>query len=113
MLHGEHLAQVEHGLLPVRVLCVWAGRKADWLVACGEVNIEPCDKGVYEVVAAAVEDEWGGEGEVCGCAGVEIEGKDGGGVGDNGLDLDGVDERLGQGGVLERRVVESVDVIPD
>lgn len=43
-------------------------------MAGGEIDIEPCDEGVDEVVAAAVEDEGGGEGEVGGCAGVEVEG---------------------------------------
>ena len=56
------------------VFRVRAGGETDRLVAGGEVDIEPGDKGVYEVIAAAVECEWGSKGEVGGCAGVEVEG---------------------------------------
>lgn len=113
LLHGEDLAQVEDSLLPVSVLGVWAGGEADGLVAGGEVDIEPRDESVHEVVAAGVKGEGGGEGKVGNGAGVQVEGEDSGGVGDNGLDLDGVDEGLGEGGLLEGRVVESVDVVPE
>lgn len=58
----------------MRVLCVWAGGEADGLVAGGEIDVEPCDQSVYEIIAAAVEDEGGGEGEVGGCTCVEVEG---------------------------------------
>jgi hypothetical protein len=43
-------------------------------MACCEIDIEPSDQGVDEIVAAAVEHEVGGEGEVGGCAFVEVEG---------------------------------------
>lgn len=39
-----------------------------------EINIEPSDKGVDEIVATAVQHEGGGEGEVGSGAGVEVEG---------------------------------------
>ena len=61
-------------MFPVRVLGVRAGGEADRFMARGEIDVEPSDQGVHEVVAAAVEREGGGEGEVGGCAGVEVEG---------------------------------------
>ena len=51
-LDGKHIVQVEHGLLPVRIFRMWASREADWLVALGELNIEPRNEGMDEVVAA-------------------------------------------------------------
>ena len=45
-------------MLPVRVFCVRAGGEADGFVAGGEIDVEPSDEGVYEVIAAAVECEW-------------------------------------------------------
>jgi hypothetical protein len=43
-------------------------------VAGGEVDIEPGDKGVYKVIAAAVECERGRKSEVSCCTGIEVEG---------------------------------------
>ena len=77
LLDCEHVLEVEHGLFPVRVLGVWAGREADRLVACGELNVEPCDDGVDKVAAADLEREGAVEGEVGDGAGVEVEGEDG------------------------------------
>jgi len=112
-LDGQDVLKVEDGLLPVRVLCVRAGGKLDGLVAAGEFDVEPGDQGMDEVVATNLELVRQLEGEVRDSARVEIECDDGGGVGDNGLDVDGVDERLGQSGVLEGGVVEAPDVVPD
>lgn len=58
----------------MRVFGVRARAEADRLVAGREVDVEPGDQGVDEVGAAAVEGEGGGEGEVGGGAGVEVEG---------------------------------------
>lgn len=58
LLNGQHLPQIEDCLLPVGVFCVRAGGEADGFVAGGEVDVEPSDEGVYEVIAAAVECEW-------------------------------------------------------
>lgn len=58
----------------MRVFCVRAGGEADGFVAGGEIDVEPSDERVDEVVAAAVEREGGGEGEVSGGAGIEVEG---------------------------------------
>lgn len=113
LLHREDLAQVEYSLLPVSVFGVWASTKADWLVTGCEVNIEPSDQCVDEVIAASIENEGGGESQISCCASVEIKGEDGGGVGYDGLNFDGVNKRFGESGVLEWRVVETVNVIPD
>ena len=111
--YGEHVLEVEDGLLPVGVLGVGAGGEPDGLVAFGELDVEPGDEGVDEIVAAAAEFEGDLEVEIgCGAL-VEIEDENGRGFSHNGLELDGVDEGLGEGGLLERSVVESVDVIPD
>lgn len=112
-LNGENVLEVEDGLLPVGVLGVGTGGEADGLVAGGELDVEPCDHGVDVVGAADGEGEGQLEGQVGDSAGVEVEGEDGGRVGDDRLELDGVDQRLGEGGVLERAVVEAPDVVPD
>ena len=56
------------------VFRVRAGGETDRLVAGGEVDIEPGDKGVYEVIAAAVECERGRKSEISCCTGIEVEG---------------------------------------
>jgi hypothetical protein len=112
-LDGEDVLEVEDGLLPVCVLGVGTGGELDGLVAGGELDVEPRDHGVDVVGAAHGEGEGELEGEVRDGAGVEVDGDDGGGVGDDGLELDGVDEGLGEGGVLQRAVVEAPDVVPD
>lgn len=112
-LDGEDVLEVEDGLLPVGVLSVRAGGEADRLVAGGELDVEPRDHGVDVVGAAYGEVEGELESEVGDGAGVQVDGDDGRRVGDDGLELDGVDERLGEGAVLERAVVEAPDVVPD
>jgi hypothetical protein len=97
----------------VGVLGVGAGGEADGLVAGGELDVEPRDHGVDVVGAAHRKGEGKLEGEILNGAGVEVEGDDGRRVGDNSLELDSVDEGLGEGGVLERAVIEAPDVVPD
>jgi hypothetical protein len=92
---------------------VRAGGEADGLVAGGELNVEPRNHGVDVVGTAHGEGEGELEGEVGDGARVEVKSDDRRGVSDNRLELDGVDERLGKGGVLERAVVEAPDVVPD
>jgi hypothetical protein len=46
----------------MRVFRVWACTKADGFMTRGEIDIEPSDKGVDEIVATAVEHEGGGKG---------------------------------------------------
>lgn len=112
-LDGEHIGEVEDGLLPVGVLGVWAGAEADGFVAGGELNVEPGDKSVDVVGAADGEVVWEGECEVGDGACIEVECEDGTGVGDDGLELHGVDEWLSESSELKRGVVEAVDVVPD
>jgi hypothetical protein len=92
---------------------VWASGEADRLVAGGEINVKPGNECVDEIIAAGIKDERSSKSQVGGCAGVEVEGEDGGGVGNDGFNLDSVDEGLGKSGVLERGVVEAVNVVPD
>lgn len=68
---------------------------------------------MYEIVTAGIESKGGGKCEVCSGAGVEVEGQDGGWVGDNGFDFYGVDEGFCESGVLERGVIETVNIVPD
>ena len=112
-LNSKNILEVEDGLLPVGVLGVRAGGEADGLVAGGELDVEPRDHGVDVVGAADREGEGKLQSEVLNSAGVEVEGEDGGGVSDDGFDIDCVDEGLGHGGVFEGSVVEAPDVIPD
>jgi len=113
LFDGQDILEIEDSLFPVRVLCVGAGGKANGLVAGGKLNIEPRDDGVNEVVATDLELVGFPESEVGDGAGVEVEGDDGRGVCDDGLDVDGVDERLRHGCRLERGVIETPDIVPD
>ena len=101
LLYRQNLPQVEDSLLPVGVLGVRAGRESDWLVTCGEIDIEPGDQSVDEVVASAVESKGCCEVEILGGTGVEVESDYGKGVGYNSFDLDGINERFGEGALLE------------
>lgn len=112
-LDREDILEVEDGLLPVGVLGMWPSGEADGLMAGGEVNVEPCDEGMDVVVSPRHKVKGAAESQVGGCACVEVESQDGGWVGDDGLDLDRVDEGLREGGLLEWGVVEPVDVVPD
>jgi hypothetical protein len=113
LLDSEYILEVEDGLLPVGVLGMWAGGEADGLVAGGEVDIKPRDQGVDEVIAGNRELEGNIESQIICGALVKIEREDGSGFGDSGLDLDGINEGLGQGSGLEGGVVEAVNIVPD
>lgn len=113
LFNCKHVLEVEHCLFPVSVLCVWAGREPDGLVACGKLDIEPRNDGVDEVAAAGLQLVWKIEGKVSDGAGVQVECDDWGWVSHDGLDVDSVDEGLGHGSFLERSVVETPDVVPD
>lgn len=112
-LDRQVVVEVKDGLLPMRVLCVGAGGKLDGLVAGAKLNVEPGNDGVDVVGAADGQRVGQVEGEVGDGDGVEVEGDERGGVGDDGLEFDRVDKGFGEGGALERRVVEAPDVIPD
>lgn len=94
VLDGEDVLDVEDGLFPVSVLGVRAGGEADGLVAGGEVDVEPGNEGVDEIIALSGEGEGGVESEVGDGAGVEVEGEHGDGIGDDGLQVDSIDQRL-------------------
>lgn len=113
LLDSKHILEVEDGLLPVSVLSVWPSGEADCLVAGGKVNVEPGDKSVDEVIPSGDEVEWAAESQILDRALVKVEGENERWVGNDGLHLDSIDERLRQGGLLERRVVETIDVIPN
>jgi hypothetical protein len=57
----------------MRVLGVRARGEADGLVAGSEVDIEPCDDRVNEIIPAGIECEGYSESQIGSCAGVEIE----------------------------------------
>lgn len=110
---GKHVLEIEDSLLPVGVLGVGASREADGLVAGGEVDIEPRDKSVDEVISLSSELKVSGESQVGGGAGVKIESENGGRVGDDGLEFDGIDEGLGQSSLLQGAIIKAIDVVPD
>jgi hypothetical protein len=90
-----------------------ASGEADGLVAGGKVDVEPRDQGVDEVVAGNRELEGDLESQiVCGAL-VKIESEDGSGFGDSGLDLDGINEGLGESSSLKGGVVEAINIVPD
>lgn len=81
-----------------------AGRKLD---------IEPRHQGVNEVVSSCGQGKWYAEGQVGGGAFVQVQDHDAGGVGNHGFHLNSVDKGLGESGLFEGRVVETVNIIPD
>ena len=52
-LDGQHLAQIEDRLFPMRVFRVWTCGEADRLVARCEVDVEPRDQRVDKIIALA------------------------------------------------------------
>lgn len=95
LLHGQDFSEVEDGLFPVCVFGVRACGEADGFMACCEVDVEPGDEGMYEVVSSNIESEGRGESKVGGFAGVEVEGQDSSWISDHGFDFDSVHEWLG------------------
>lgn len=112
-LNSEVVVKVEDGLFPVGVLCVRAGRELDGLVAGREFNVEPGDQSVHIVGAADGERVWEVESEIGDFAGVKVKSDERCGIGDDSLEVNSVDKRLGEGGALEGSVVEAPDIIPD
>lgn len=78
-----------------------------------EVDIEPGDEGVDVVIASCSEAEWDFERQVRSSDGVEVESDDGTRVADQGLELNSIDEGLGESNILHGRIVEAVDIVPD
>jgi hypothetical protein len=113
LLDGEDVLQVENRLLPVGVLGVGTSREADRLVASSEVNVKPGNQGVDVVVTLDGKLEVGSECQVSSGASVEVQVQDSNWVGNNSLNLDSVDQRLRQSSLFQRRVVETIDVVPN
>jgi hypothetical protein len=81
-------------LFPVRIFGVRACGEADGFMACCEVDVEPGDQGMYEVISSDVKGEGRGESEITGLAGVEVEGENSSWICDYRFDFDGVNEWL-------------------
>lgn len=113
--HGNRqcLGSVEHGLLPVRVLCVRSSRELYGLVAARKVDVEPAEESVDVVVTGSVELEWDLEVEVLFGDRSEVNVPDGARSGSDRLEVDAVYQRLTECDLLDARVVEAVDVVPD
>lgn len=58
MLNGENFAEIEDGLLPVCVFGMWTGGESNGFVAAAEINVEPCNYRVDEVVTLDIEEEF-------------------------------------------------------
>lgn len=112
-LDSEDIGEIEDGLLPMCVFGVWTGAEAHGLVASGEFDVKPGNDRMHIVCSPHREVIRKLEVEVVGCAGVEVEGQDRAWICDDGLEFDSVDKWLGEGGKLKRRVVESINIIPD
>lgn len=92
---------------------MWASGETDGLVAGGEVDVEPRDQGVDEVIAGNRELEGDLESQiVCGAL-VKIEREDSSRFCDSGLDLDSINKGLGESSGLEGGVVEAINIVPD
>lgn len=111
-LDSHGLLGVEDGLLPVGVLSVGTGAKVDGLVAGVEGDIEPGDEGVDIIIAVGGDREGDLEVQVLLLDGQDVNVLEPAGASDDGLGIDGVDKGLLEGDLLDRRVVESVDIVP-
>ena len=112
-LNSQDIPEIENGLLPVSILGVRTSGESDGLVASSELNIEPRDDGVDEVVTLDGKRVWDFEGQVCWCDCVQIQGEHGAGVRDNSLHFNSIDKGLGEGDVLHGAVVKSINVVPN
>ena len=92
---------------------MWARRKSNGLVASSEVDIEPSNQRVDKIISPTFQSERDVEGQVYCRNGIEVDSKDGGWFRNASFHLNRVNERFGQRGVFQRRVVETIDVIPD
>ena len=113
LLDREDVLQVEYRLLPVSVFGVGTSGEADRFVARRKLDVEPGDQGVDEVIAAAGQVEGAAEGQIRRFALVQVKCQDAGGVRDDGLYFDGIDEGLGKSRRLQGGVVEPVNIVPD
>ena len=113
LLDTEHISEVKYGLFPVSVFAMRTGGERDWLVACSKLDVKPSNQGVYEIDPPNVEDIGGLERKVGGGNGVEVNRENPRGIGHAGFHLYRIHQRFRQRCVLQRRVVEAVDIVPN
>ena len=109
----EDFAEVENRLLPVCIFGVRTGREPNGFVTGSEVDVEPGNEGMDEVVSLATEAERGGKGEFGGCDGIEIDCEHRAWISNQSFEFDGIHQWLGQCILLHWGEVEAIDIIPD
>ena len=73
LLDSQDISEIKHGLLPVSVLAMRTGREHDWLVACGEFDVEPSYQCMYKIDPSNVQDVRGLKRKIGGGDCVEID----------------------------------------
>lgn len=111
--YGQDIGEVENGLLPMSIFGMWTGAETNRLVTSRKFDVEPCNERMNVIRAANLKLERKGKGKISGGDGVEIEGDDSAGVGNDGLELYCVDQRFRECSDFERSIVKTVDVVPD
>ena len=102
LFHCEDFSEVEHSLLPMSVLAMRPSREMNWFMTCGEFNVEPGYECMDEILRLSHFEQKGGlEGEIGRGDSIEVNGEDSRRVSHASLDFHCVDERLGQGCVLQ------------
>lgn len=99
--------------LPVGILGVGSSGELDGLVAAGKLDVEPGEEGVNVVISGGLDGKVGLEGQVLLLDGGDVDVLDLAGLGDDRLEIDGVDEGLSESDLLDAAVVETVDVVPE
>ena len=100
LFDGEYFSEIEDGLFPMRVLGMWPRGEADGFVAGGEVNVEPGNECVDEVIPLRPYLEGFGESELCSGDGVQVDCEDGAWICDESFHLHRIDKRLAEGRFL-------------
>ena len=110
--HLHRLVDVEHRLLPVRLLLVGRGREGHLLLAVAEVAVEPAHEAVHEAVQLDVQPEAAVEVQLAHLDRLQVDVVELEGVAEDVLVLDGVDDRLGQHPLLHALHADAVDGVP-
>ena len=113
LFDGQNFPQIKHSLFPMGVLGVRAGGKFDRFVAGCEFDIEPSNQCMDEIISPTIKSERFFEGQVGRCDSVQVDLENLGRLGDTCFQVYGVDQWLGQSGVFQGGIVETVNVIPD
>lgn len=113
LFDSKYFTNIEDSLFPMCVLRVRTSGKPNWFVAGTEINVEPRNQGVNEIVSIAPQIEWLGECQISGRDSVKVDCEDWAGIGDQSFQFHCVDQRLCQGDLFHGRVIEAVNVIPD